>query len=510
MHPAALVPRRAPRQTLSVQRLSGLDAFFIYVESPSVHAHVALTAVLDPSTMPTGYSFERIRDAIGSRVHLVPAFRKLVVDVPLHVSHPVWIDDPNFDIDAHVHRAAVPAPGGERELAEFAGHIASIPLPRTRPLWEMWVVEGLAEGRIGICAKIHHSAMDGAAAAELMPVFFDLEADPPPREPPPPWEPEPAPDQWQMLGEAGVDRLRSLTNVPGLLRRTGEAVGAIRRFRRVATGPAGGTPFQPPRTAFNGPLTGDRSVAFARLPLDDVKRVKDVHGATVNDVLLATTALTARHYLAAHEDAPDRPLLAACPVSIRSADDAAGANRVSIMFSPVHADLDDPAEVIDMTKATASATKWEHEVLGPSTLGDWAEVADPFASSAVSTFVSNRGLMGRLPRPVISMILSNIPGPPFPVYLGGAVMERAFPMGPVMEGAGLNLTVLSYRDHVDFGFLAATSVVPDIWELAESVPTAFAQLYADAVTTEAGPAHRARDGEPPGDEPRGASGPGAG
>jgi diacylglycerol O-acyltransferase / wax synthase len=461
-----------------------MDAFFLYVETPDVHTHVALTAVLDPSTMPHGYTFETMRDAIANRVHLVPAFRKLAVDVPLHVSHPVWIDDPHFDIANHVHRAAVPSPGSEHELAEFTGHIASIQLPRTRPLWEIWVIEGLADGRIAICAKIHHSAMDGAAAAELMPIFFDLEADPPAGDPPPPFEPVPAPDQWEMLGEAGVDRLKSLANIPGLLRRTGEAIGSIRRFRRVGDGPSGGTPFQPPHTAFNGHLTADRSVAFARLSLDDVKRVKNVHGATVNDVLLATTALAARRYLVAHGAAPEAPLLAACPVSTRSADDELGANRVSIMFSPVHADLDDPAEVIEMTKATASATKHEHEVLGANTLGDWAEVADPFASSVVSTFVTNRGLLGRLPRPVISMVLSNIPGPTFPVYLGGARMERAFPMGPVMEGAGLNLTVMSYRGFVDFGFLAATSVLPDLWTLADAVPAAFAELLADAIARE--------------------------
>lgn len=470
-----------------MKRLSGMDAFFLYVESPAVHTHVALTAVLDPSTMPHGYSFERLRDAISDRVHLVPAFRKLAVDVPFHVSHPVWIDDAGFDIANHVHRAAVPSPGGERELAELAGHIASSQLDRSRPLWEMWIIEGLAEGHIGVCAKIHHSAMDGGAAAELMPLFFDLEADPAPSEPPPPFEPEPAPDQWEMLGEAGVDRLKSLVNIPRLVRRTGGAIGSIRRFRRADDGPPGGTPFQPPRTAFNGRLTGDRSVAFSRLPLDDVKRVKRAHGATVNDVLLATTALAARRYLDAHGGTPQTPLLAACPVSIRSEQDEVGANQVSIMFSPVHAELQDPADVIATTRGTASATKFEHGVLGATTLGDWAEVADPFASSVVSTFVSNRGLLGLLPRPPISMILSNIPGPDFPVYLGGARMERAFPMGPVIEDVGLNLTVLSYRDHVDFGFLAASTVLPDLWDLADAIPDAFADLLADAIAREPAP-----------------------
>lgn len=483
-------------QTRGVQRLSGLDAFFLYIETPAMHTHVALTAVLDPSTMPQGYSFERIRDAIASRVHLVPAFRKRAVSVPLHVSHPVWVDDPDYDIAHHVRRAALPAPGSDHELADLTGYIASIPLDRGRPLWEMWVIEGLAGGRIALCAKIHHSAMDGAAAAELMPLFFDLVADPPPEPVAATWVPEQLPDQWELLGEAGVDRLKGLVNIPGLLRRTGEAVAAIRRFRRSSDGPSGGTPFNPPRTILNGAITADRSVAFARLPLDEVKRVKAAHGATVNDILLATCALAVRHYLEDRDALPDQPLLAACPVSVRAHGDrtggdgsggeaggggtsgeAAGNNRLSVMFSPLHTECADPVEVIDNTRATAAATKWEHGVVGSDTLAQWAEVADPFASSVVSTLVSNRGLAARL-RPAISLILSNIPGPPFPVYLGGAEMERAYPMGPVLEGAGLNVTVLSYRDHVDVGFLAATALIPDVWDLADGIPAAFAELAA--------------------------------
>jgi diacylglycerol O-acyltransferase len=463
-----------------VQRLSGLDAFFLYIETPAMHTHVALTAVLNPGTMPGGYSFERIRDHIASRVHLVPPFRRRVVDVPLRLHHPVWVDDPDFSIDDHVHRVALPAPGGMPELAELTGHLASIPLERSRPLWEMWVIEGVEGGRIALMAKIHHSAMDGASGAELMPLFFDLEPDPPAGAAPPPFQPEPPPDRWELLGMAGMERLRGLAGLPSLARRTGEAIGTIRRARREAGGLSGGTPLTAPRSPFNGPITGERVVAFTRLPLGDVKHVKQVLGGTVNDVLLATCALAVRRYLAERGELPDRPMVTACPVSVRADDERGQANnRLSIMFTPLPTDIGDPVECLRTTHETALAAKREHEALGNDTLSAWAEVIDPTASRFVSSIYGATGLAAHH-RPPLSFILSNIPGPPFPVYLAGAEMERAYPMGPVIEGAGLNVTVLSYRDSVDFGFLAAKALVPDVGDLAAAVPEAFGQLLAAA------------------------------
>jgi diacylglycerol O-acyltransferase len=466
-----------------MQPLSGLDAFFLYIETPAMHTHVALAAVLDPSTMPGGYSFARIRDHIASRMHLIPPFRRRVVDVPLRVHHPVWVDDPDFRIERHVKRTALPSPGALQEFAELMGRVASTPLDRARPLWEMWVVEGLEDGRIGLIAKVHHSAMDGASAADFMPALFDLDRDAPPVEPPP-WEPEPFPNDWELLGYAGAERLRTLGRLPSLVRRTGEAVTTIRRTRQAPGEPSGGTPLTAPRSPFNAPLTPDRSVAFARIPLADVKRVKTALGGTVNDVLLATSALAVRRYLAGRGALPDQPLVTACPVSVRTEDERGQAhNRLSVMFTPLHTELDGAAEVYATTRATAGAAKREHEVLGSSTLSSWADLVDPRASSLMSELYRRTGLSG-FHRPAISFILSNIPGPPFPVYLAGAEMERAFPMGPIIEGAGLNVTALSYRDHVDFGFMAATDLVPDLWALADGVMPAFSDLLADARRSE--------------------------
>jgi len=474
-----------------MQPLSGLDAFFLYIETPAMHTHVALAAVLDPSTMPSGYSFERIRDHIARRVHLVPPFRRRVVEMPLRLHHPVWVDDAGFRIERHVRRAALPTPGGPRELAELVGQLASLPLDRSRPLWEMWVVEGLEGGRIGLVAKVHHSAMDGASAAELMPAFFDLEPDAAPVEPPT-WEPEPAPNPWELLGYAGARRLQSLTGLPGLVLRTGDAITSIRRGRREAPGRAGGTPLTAPRAPFNGPLTPERSVAFARIPLEDVRQVRSALGGTVNDVLLATCALALRRHLEARGDLPTEPLLAACPVSVRAEQHRDRVdNRLSVLFTPLHTELADPRAVLERTKATAAAAKAEHERLGAHTLAAWAELADPTVAAVASELYRRSGLSG-LHRPALSLVLSNVPGPSFPVYLAGAEMERAYPMGPVIEGTGLNVTVLSYRGNVDIGFMAATALVPDVWALAEQVPAAFGSLVAAAGRTGNVPAGVAR------------------
>ena len=468
------------RERAGVERLSGLDAFFLYIETPTMHTHVALTAVLDTSTMPGGYSFEAMRRHIAERVHLVRPFRQKVVEVPLRVHHPVWVDDTDFDIDRHLRRIAVPAPGGLRELSHLVGHIASVQLERNKPLWELWIIEGLAEGRVAFVAKVHHSAMDGASAAELLPAFLDLEPEPTGRVEPPPFRPTAAPDDWELLGASAIDRVRSLGSLPSLARKTTQSITRIRRGRRE-THNAAGTPLTAPTTVFNGPITAQRSVAFARVSLPQVKEIKSAFGATVNDVLMTTCAMAMRRYLEGRKDLPDTPLVTACPVSVRTEDQRGEQNnRLSVMFTKLHTDVADPVGCLLATQRTASAAKSEHELIGPETLGAWAELADPMASRVASTLYSNANLAAHH-RPALSFILSNIPGPPFPVYLGGAEMERAYPMGPVLEGAGLNVTMLSYRESVDFGFLGATELLPDIWDLADAVPVAFDELHDAAL-----------------------------
>jgi WS/DGAT/MGAT family acyltransferase len=460
-----------------------MDAFFLYWETPSQHMHVTLTAVLDPATVPEGrepFTFARFRDHVASRLHLIPPFTRRLVPVPLRLHHPLWVEDPDLDLDQHLRRAALPSPGDDRQLAELTAQIASLPLDRSRPLWEMWVVEGLEGGRVAFVAKVHHSGLDGVAGVEQLVKLFDLEVDAAPVEPPPAWTrvPEPLPTDAELLTYAAVSRARGLMEVAPLLRRTAGSVFAVRGNRTRQPGAAsGGTPLVTPRTPLNGAIGPRRTVAFARLPLDEIREVKTVvPGATVNDVVLTVCAGALRRWFTRHGGAPEEPLVAACPVNVRTDDQQGRAdNRVSALFTHLHTELPDPLERLAATHRTAAAAKEEHALFDASTLQEWAEIADPNVFSLLSDAYSASGLAERH-RPPINLMISNVPGPPFPLYLAGAELVRGYPMGPVIEGVGLNITVMSYRSSIDIGFMAAADLVGDVWRLADAVEPAWTEL----------------------------------
>ncbi|HYF45392.1 MAG TPA: wax ester/triacylglycerol synthase domain-containing protein, partial [Acidimicrobiales bacterium] len=253
-----------------MERLSGLDATFLYLETPTLHMHVALTAVLDPATMPEPYSFEGIKEFLASRIHLVPPFRRRLVEVPFKLNHPVWVDDPDFDLDHHVRRIGAPSPGGRRELGAVTGQIASTQLDRRRPLWELWVVEGLEHGQVALVAKVHHSAVDGTTGAELMANLFDLE---PAAAPPPPAEErgrERVPTDAELVAHATASRLRRPLRILPLAGKTVGSVVDLVRARLDPDRPSGGTPLTAPATPFNASISSRRNVAFSCLRLSDV------------------------------------------------------------------------------------------------------------------------------------------------------------------------------------------------------------------------------------------------
>lgn len=464
-----------------MQRLSGLDASFLYLETPTSHMHVAMTGIYDTSTMPGGYSFEAFRNHIRERLHLVPLFTRRLVEVPFQLHHPVWVEDPNFDLDYHVRRIAVPAPGGRRELAEIAAQIASIPLDRNHPLWESWVIEGVKQNRVGFVCKVHHAAIDGAAGAEIMTALYDLEAVPPPRPAPELAEPEQVPTDLELVTHALRSRVRRIPGMVPLLGRTLQSVNNIVQNRRDPEGKVGAVPLTAPRTPWNAAIGPQRRVAFARVGLEEAKAVKDAFGVKLNDVVLAIVAGALREYLERRGDGvPLDPLLAVCPVSVRTEDEVGeGGNRVSAMFTSLATDIDDPAERLRQIATNTEGAKSEHNALGARMLTDWGEFAAPRTFGLASRLYSSMNLADRH-RPIHNLVISNVPGPPFPLYLAGAELVAAYPMGPIMEGAGLNATVLSYRYSIDFGFMVDRDLVPDIWDLAAAVSTAFDKLQEAA------------------------------
>lgn len=460
-----------------MERMSGLDASFLYFETPNMHMHVVGVIVFDPSTSPEGYSFERVKEMMRSRLHLVPPFRRKLAPVPLNLHHPIWVEDESFDLDYHVRRIGCPAPGSYRELSELVGDIASRPLDRSRPLWEMYVIEGLLDGHIASVAKMHHCTIDGVSGANLMVHLFDVAADAPDPDPPEEeWRPERMPSDIERLAFAAVSRARRPLNALKVVPQTlGTALNIVQRRRGGAGGMA--TPFTAPRTSFNKPITPHRRTAFATTSLAEIKEIKNTYGTTVNDVVQAVCAGALRRYLDKRGELPERSLIATCPVSVRTDEeqDLVGTNRVSAMFTKLHTDIEDPVERLRAIHEANKGAKDEHNAIGANTLTDWAEFAAPTTFSLAARAYSSLRLADR--HPVIhNLVISNVPGPPFPLYFAGARLVGLNPLGPVFDGAGLNITVLSYCENINWGFIACRELMPDLWDLAEAIPEAQAEL----------------------------------
>jgi diacylglycerol O-acyltransferase / wax synthase len=471
-----------------MQRLGGLDSAFLYFETPTMHMHVGGLMLVDPSTMSEPYSYASMRRYIETRLPLVPAFRRKLATVPLNLSRPYWVEDQDFDLDYHLHRIAVPPPGGDKETAEVVADILSKPMDRSRPLWQMWVVEGRKDGLVGIVSKVHHSTIDGITGANMMAELFDLEPGAEPRKPQMDlWEPERAPGELEMLGRAVYDVVTRPVGVAKLVPGTVLGIGKLlaTRHRRGTGMPA---PFTAPRTSFNATVTPHRIVAYKDVALEDVKKVKNAFGVKVNDVVLAVTSGALRTYLAERDELPERSLIAAIPVSVHDRSEGQeGTTKVSFLFSSLESDVDDPGERLRLIAATNEAAKDEHELVGASMLQDWAKHAAPNTFSLAARVYSSLRIADRHPV-VHNLIVSNVPGPPIPLYFNDAKLVALYPLGPVMDGAGLNLTVLSNMDEIGFGFIACRELMPELWELADAVPAALAELVeaADALESTGG------------------------
>ena len=475
-------PRQLPGKAGDMERLSGLDATFLYLETPSLHMHVSMAAVFDKSTVPGGYSFDKVRDLVRSRLVRAPIFRRRLVEVPFRLGHPYWVDDLDFDIDYHMRRAALPAPGGVDELAEFVGDVCSRQLDRTKPLWEMYIVEGLAGGNIAVVTKIHHCTIDGVSGAELLGELFDLEADPAPRPVPDelPRGDRRLPSDAMLVGQALAARFTKPMEVTRLAWKTGRAVLDVRKVRRSNDAGHAALPLTAPRTSLNSAITAHRRVAFATIGLDDVKRVKQALETTVNDVVLAVCTGALRQYLLDGDELPDDPLVATVPVSVEgSARTRPGANKVSAMFVALPCRIDDPVKRLLTIRDGTKGAKEEHRALGADVLQDWAEHAAPNVFSVAARAYTRLKLAERH-RPIHNLVISNVPGPDFPLYLGGAELVAGFPLGPVMDGAGLNITVMSYRGVLNWGLLACRETVPRLADLAVAIPRALDELLASA------------------------------
>ena len=447
--------------------MPGVDAGFLYMETPTLHMHTLKVSIVDVSEVPGGYSFPMIKDEIMTRLHLLPPFRRRVLQVPFQLHHPLWVEDRDIDPDRHVILDRVPAPGGMAQLEELIGRIASTPLDRSVPLWELHVCEGLADGQVAIVAKMHHALADGVAANALLANITDLSPESRPTPPEDSWAPEPTPEAADVAKVALVDAIKQIALIPGLLLRTLLSIVAVVRHKRGSDVRTPVPLLNTPRTSFNGAITARRSFATVSLPIDDFKHVKNTHGVTLNDVVLASVGGALRRWLDQHDEHPSSSLVAGVPVSTdeAGAPPRLGGNAVSNMFTTLGTAIEDPVErLLEISRVTAEAKKMQR-ALGMKMLEDWVQFTPPAPFSAFMRAYSHLRGADYHPAP-FNVVVSNVPGPTVPVWIAGARLTDLYSVGPILQGIGLNVTVWSYLDRMNFSFLACPDLLPDLPELA--------------------------------------------
>lgn len=460
-----------------MDRLSGLDASFLYLETPAQLMHVCGLIVLDPTTMPTPYSFEGVQAGINASVKDVPEFTRKLRRVPLDLDHPIWVHDHQFDIERHVHRLAVPAPGGYAELVKLTAHLASLPLDRSRPLWEMWIIEGYQEGsQVVVFSKMHHATVDGVSGSNLISHLCSLEADAAPIANSEPPRTQRRIGKRELLGRAVVSNLARPVNGVKLVGPTVQSI--TQTIGRVRAGTSMAAPLTAPRTSFNGTITGHRTIGFTQMSLDDIRKVKKATGTTVNDVVLSIAGGALRAYLEERGELPTNSLLASVPVSVREESKRdKGANKVSSLFAHLGTDVEDPLERLEGMAQHNRNAKDHHNAISADSLQDWAEFAAPRTFGlAVRAYA---GLRLAEKHPVVhNLVISNVPGPPVPLYFMGAQILALYPLGPVFHGAGLNLTVMSNNGEMHVGVIACRESMPDPEALVQHFPTELARLMS--------------------------------
>lgn len=483
-----------------MRQLTSVDAQFLALETPRQTGHVGGLAILDPSTTPTGkLDLTDVQQMLAERLPLLPPMRWRLAEVPFGLDYPYWVDDEDFDLDFHVRELALPPPGTDDKLAEQVARIFSRPLDRARPLWELYLIHGLEEGHVGMLTKIHHAAIDGLSGAEIMGVLFDLQ--PEGRE-----LPERRlrrnggdPSELEMLarGIMGLPRypVRMLRSIPGALpnldaTQFGTIPGAERiakaseRLRKTLRGGRGEgeelerANLRAPRTSFNGRISPHRRFVFGQLSLDEVKEVKNAHGVTVNDVVVAICAGAVRRWLISHSELPGDPLVAQIPVSVRSEEQQGTyGNRIMLMSAPLFTNYVDPLERLHATHDALASMKKRHRAMPADLLRDTNHFIPPavFARAARATFTIASSQRGR---PTWNLVVSNVPGPQIPLYCAGAELKANYPVSVVTDGMGLNITVMSYRGQMDFGIVTDRDQIPDAWRFIEFLDDALAELKA--------------------------------
>jgi diacylglycerol O-acyltransferase len=448
----------------------GVDAGFLYLETPTLHMHTLKIAIVEP---PDDLDLARLGTELAARLHQLPPLSRRAVPVPFGLNHPMWVHENNVDLTQHLFTDSLPTPAGMSELAVAIGDVASTGLDRSRPLWEMHLYP-LADGRHAVVAKLHHALADGGAANALLANVTDQLGD---TTPAPRVAVEHVPSRVALISRGLIDAVRQLAALPPLLVRTVLAIAALVRHKRTSKVRTPLPILDVPRTSFNAPLTARRSYATCTVSLDEIKAVRKRYDVTVNDVVLAMVAGALRSWLDERGERPSKSLVAGVPVGT---DDAGGpprlgGNRVSNLFTTLATDIDDPVERLRTISRVTSEAKTVQRILGPTMLADWVQFTPPGAFSLAMRSYSRLRVARLHPAP-FNVIVSSVAGPREPVTIGGAPLHDLFSVGPLMEGIGLNVTAWSYVGRMNFSLLACPDLLADVAGLAARFGLALTQL----------------------------------
>jgi WS/DGAT/MGAT family acyltransferase len=462
-----------------MDRMSAQDATFLHIESDRSPMHVGGVSIFEGPAPQQG----RFADHVAAKLDQVPRYRQVVRTVALGLGSPVWVDDPHFNLGYHLRRTALPAPGSDVQLQALVGRVMSQNLDRDKPLWEMWVVEGLDDGRWALLSKVHHSMVDGVAATELMAVLLDVERDPGEPDVPTQWAPGPYPSEAQLLVEA----LGGGTRVPVELVRG--MLGAVRDPRTIAADvdvtirgliASAGLARRPPESSLNGPLGPHRRWGWARGTLADVQTVRHALGGTVNDVVLAAISGGFRELLLARGEPVDRTLRSLVPVSVRRPGERGTYNnRVSAMFAELPIAIADPAARLHSVTAQMAGLKDSKQAVAGEVLTSLSGFAPPML------LMLGARLSSRLPQRNINTGTTNVPGPQFPLYAGGRRMLESFPYIPLFANVRLAVAIFSYDGKLSFGVSGDYDTTADLQVLCDGIERGLAELVDAAAVAPA-------------------------
>jgi diacylglycerol O-acyltransferase len=460
---------------MSLDRLSPLDASFLHLEDGVSHMHIASISIFE-GPQP---DFDDVVAMIRSKLSLVPRYRQVVQFVPLQLGRPVWVDDPHFNVEYHVRHTALPAPGSEAELRKLVGRIMSQPLDRAKPLWEIWVVEGLEDGHWAMMSKTHHAMVDGVSGTDLLSVIMDLSPDPAAVEEVP-WEPTTAPTGGRLAADALVDLMRSpYEQFRAVRAQTRVARQALAQAREVASGLSAMSGLVRPTevSSLNGPLGPHRRYAWAEASVEDIKAVRKQVGGTFNDVVLACITNGFRELLASRGESVERVVRSLVPVSVRPRDasgkavgDGTYENKVSAMFAELPVSIADPVERLFAISLQMEGLKESKQALAGEALTSLSGFAPPMLLAL------GMRLATRMAQRNVNTVTTNVPGPQLPLYVVGRRMLKAFPYVPLAGQVRVGVAIFSYDGQVNFGLTGDYDTTPDLDVLARGIEEGMAEL----------------------------------